>query len=133
MAAIPVVLNGTFTSDTGTTTGVFIGQLAYSDRGVGGGPVPPEGPVDPGYGKPGPVDPGYGIPGPPYPGKPPGDLGAHPEHPIYYPEPPTEPPPEGPVGSDGFIKSPPPGGGWGYHPQYAWMYDPGPEQAGPKG
>lgn len=45
MAAIPVVLNGTFTSDSGTTTGVFIGQLAYSDRGIGGGPiVPPEGP-----------------------------------------------------------------------------------------
>ena len=126
MASIPVVLNGTFTTDTGSAVGVFQGTMAYSDRGPGGGPIiPPSGPVDPGYGYPEkPVDPGYGIPE--------GGRGPHPEHPIYYP-PPTDPPPEGPVQPDGFIKSPPPGGGWGYHPQYAWMYDPAAGTAEPKG
>lgn len=44
MAAIPVILNGVFTSDTGSVTGVFQGTLAYSDRGPGGGPIiPPDG------------------------------------------------------------------------------------------
>lgn len=119
MAAINVVLNGTFTSDAGSQVGTFIGTMAYSDLSVGGGPVIPDKPsrpppVDPGYGYPErPVDPGYGIPGPPY-------------------DPPTGSPPEGPVGADGFIKSPPEGGGWGYHPTYGWMLDPGPEGAGPK-
>lgn len=116
MAAIPVTLNGTFTTDTGSAVGVFQGTMAYSGLGVGGGPVfPPERPVDP----------GYGIPGPPYP-----PIDAHPEHPIVLPpDPPTEPPTEPPT------NPPSPQWVWGYNPTVkAWVrvYVPGEGEAGPK-
>ena len=54
---------------------IIVGEIYNADLSVGGGPVYPGGPVDPGYGRPGwspvdpgwgnrpPVDPGYGRPG----------------------------------------------------------------------
>ena len=114
MAAINVVLNGVFTTDAGATNGSFIGQMAYSDRGVGGGPVLP----------PSAAHPEHPIVLP----KPPSD--AHPEHPIYLPDPPTEIPP-GPADDQGWLK-PPPDGGWGYHNVYGWLYNPAEGVATPK-
>lgn len=100
----------------------IVGELMYSDRGVGGGPVfPPAGggggspdrPVDPGYGYPEkPVDPGYGVPDTP--------------RPID--------PPEVPPGAENgdLVKPPPANGGWGFTAGYGWSWFPGPGQAGPK-
>lgn len=116
MAAIPVIVNGTWTSTDGSTqVGVLQGTMAYSDRAPGGGPITPP------------------------------DSGAHPEHPIYYPpgslphpehpivlppDPPTEPP-------DGPPTNPPsPQWVWGYTPKFggAWVpvYVPGEGEASPK-
>lgn len=126
MAAIPVVLNGTFTSDSGSQVGTFVGTMAYSDRAPGGGPItPPSGPVDPGYGYPEkPVDPGYGIPGPPYPDPP------RPAHPIVLPDPPI-PPIDPPV--DPPTNPPSPSWVWGYVPGIGWkpVYVPGPTDPQP--
>lgn len=130
MAAIPVVLNGTFTSDAGSSVGTFIGTMAYSDRAPGGGPiVPPSGPVDPGYGYPEkPVDPGYGVPE-----KPPhiwgGPIDPYPGHPLPEPpiDPPTEPPsnPASPNWVWGWSPKIPPNGGW------TPVYVPGPTDPQP--
>lgn len=127
MAAINVVLNGVFTTDAGAATGSFVGQMAYSDRAPGGGPiVPPSGahPEHPIHYPPG------SLPHPEHPiHYPPGSL-PHPEHPIA--QPPEGPPPEGPPDQDGFIKPPPAAGGWAYHEKYEWMYDPPAGAAQPK-
>lgn len=126
MAAIPVVLNGTFTTDSGSQAGTFVGQMAYSDRGVGGGPVfPPSG------GDEHPEHPIYYPPGTrPHPEHPIAGLDPHPEHPIVIPDPPTEPP-TNPPDAQGWVK-PPPEGGWGYHETYQWLYNPAPGEMGPK-
>lgn len=67
----------------------------------------------------------------------PGDL-PHPEHPIELPpptEPPTElPPPEHPLEEMLTLvaKEPPKDGGWGWFPEYGWIYSPGEEAGRPK-
>lgn len=127
MAGVPVTLNGVICDLYGRTISgpvKVVGELIYSVPNQppgGGGGSPPEGG--------GPVDPGYGVPVPPLTiwGGRPGPWGG-----SWVPPQPDVPPPEGPVGEDGFIKSPPPNGGWGYHPTYGWMLDPGPGEAGPK-
>jgi len=61
-----------------------------------------------------------------------------PPGPVLPPGVPVDPPVDPPVnlpptpGPDGFLKSPPPGGGWGFHPTYGWMLDPGTGLPGPK-
>lgn len=76
------------------------------------------------------------LPGGPHPEHPimlpgmPGWGDPHPEHPIVIPPPPIDPP--DPPLQPGGIKPPPPGGGWGYHPDYGWGYFPGTGGAGPK-
>jgi|SRR6516225_9312717 hypothetical protein len=85
----------------------IVGQAWVTGLGVGGGPVEPPVPVDPPTV---PVFPAHPIVLPPL----------HPEHPIVLP--PT--PPDVPiVPSD--PKPPPPGGGWGWSPDYGWGYFPG--------
>lgn len=58
---------------------------------------------------------------------------AHPEHPIVLP-PVDNPPPETPL--DKLVtmvaKEPPPDGGWGWFPEYGWVYSPGKGGAQPK-
>jgi hypothetical protein len=54
-----------------------------------------------------------------------------PTHPIVLPEPPTEVPPDVPT-DPSIVKPPPPGGGWGWSPEYGWGYFPGTGGAGPK-
>lgn len=149
MAAVKITINGVICDMYGRTISgpvKIVGEAMYSDRGVGGGPLPGGGgPVDPGYGYPEtPVDPGYGIPegrpphiwGPTDPrptppiALPPGYPGAppHVEHPIVLPPtlPDLPPPPEG-------ATKPPPSdqGGWGYY-DGRWGYFPGPGEPGPK-
>lgn len=119
MAAVNITINGVICDLYGRTiTGPvkIVGEAMYSDRQVGGGPMPP------GEGG---APPDLGI----WP-NPPEGIAPHPEHPIVYP--PTEPPPDGPPDSDGFIKAPPAGGGWGFHQTYGWMLDPAPNMAQPK-
>lgn len=103
MAAIPVVLNGTFTTDSGSVNGVFQGTIAYSDRAPGGGPVVPPGiwggsnegfpthPIAPGGPPPG-IWPGPGpLPHPEHPIAP-GGPPPKPAHPIELPPPSIWPP-----------------------------------------
>jgi len=52
--------------------------------------------------------------------------------PIINPDPPVDPPPGGTPDNGGFLKPPPPEGGWGYHQDYGWVYAPGTGGAGPK-
>src|SRR5262245_41109684 len=54
MAAIPMTLNGVLYDLYGRTTQrvVLIGEASYTGLGVGGGPMPPQAPVDPGYSPP---------------------------------------------------------------------------------
>lgn len=111
MAAVSVTINGVICDLYGRTiTGPvkIVGELMYTDRQVGGGPiVPPDQPPDGGN------------------GKPPIDTGAHPSHPIalpgdpWWPQPPINPPDPPTEG-----KPPPPEGGWGWHPEYGWGYFP---------
>ena len=126
MAAINVVLNGVFTTDAGAATGSFVGQMAYSDRAPGGGPIlPPEGgggsppgiwPNPPEGIAPHPEHPIAGIPG--YPGyRPPGSIWPGvPTHPIVLPPeqvPPEQRPPEVPPPGTVTPVPPPAGsGGW---------------------
>jgi len=71
--------------------------------------------------------PDHGLPGPQ----------PHPEHPIVIPPelpPIEEPPPETPL--DQLLtlvaKPPPAEGGWGWFPEYGWVYSPAAGTAGPK-
>lgn len=146
MAAVKITINGVICDMYGRTiTGPvkIVGEAMYTELGVGGGPMPPGEPVDPGYGVPieRPEHPIYyppGIWGPPT--MPPGYWGGgmgpgvkpqpHPEHPIVIP--PTEQPPTGPADGNGFVKPPPAEGGWGYHETYGWLYDPPATGAQPK-
>ena len=69
----------------------------------------------------------WGPPGitlPPNPGYPP--VAGHP-----LPDPPQQPP-TGTPDEDGFIKPPPPNGGWGYHEDLGWLWSPGTSNPGPK-
>lgn len=107
MAAINVTLNGVIVDKFGRTISgpvAIVGELIYSDRGVGGGPMPPgEGGSPPGiWGPPGPW-PTPPIHLPPE-GSPPGIWGPtdpRPTPPIVIPpeqvppeyKPPTTPPP----------------------------------------
>jgi U5 snRNP spliceosome subunit len=114
MAAVPVMIIGTITGkatkegDVSATEQVVIHGLASIEGlGVGGGPMPGGG------------GPPLGFWG----GRPPEyvDIGG----PAPQPPMPTEPPVEG-------TKPPPPGGGWGYSPEYGWGYFPKPSEPGPK-
>lgn len=142
MAAVEVTITGVLYDKLNRTTQqvVLIGEASYTGLGIGGGPVIPPAspgvPTHPIYYPPGiwgptdprPTPPIANVPGIDNP-NPPG-FGAHPEHPIVIP--PNEIPPDGPADDSGFIKPPPEGGGWGYHPTYGWMYDPPTSKPGPK-
>jgi len=153
MAAIPVILNGTFTQDNGQSfNGTFQGVMGYSNLAIGGGPIPappgvPTHPIVPpgGYPEPGhPIVPPGGYPHPehpivlpPYPpGVPthpivlPPDQPGHPAHPIVIPDPPVDVPPDVPPGT--VVKPPPESGGWGWIAPYGWGYFPAVGDAGPK-
>jgi hypothetical protein len=141
---------------------VFIGDASYTNLGVGGGPMPggpplgfwggvapplPTHPIAPGGPPPGiwggaPPYPDIGGPGPqPHPehpivlppvepGGPPVQIWpspGHPAHPIVLPDPPPNPPDE-----DGFVKPPPTGGGWAYHEDYGWLFQPAGQASSPK-
>lgn len=120
MAAIKATFNGVIIDLYGRVISgpvKIVGELMYSDRGVGGGPLP-GGPGDGGGG-----------------GDPPGIWGGpidpYPDHGLPVPQPPIKPP-EGPADDNGFIKPPPAEGGWAYHQTYGWMYDPPAGAAQPK-
>jgi hypothetical protein len=125
MATVPVTLIGVvYTDKTGNAPHpvTIVAEMHTTGLSVGGGPMP-GGPQPP-----------LGIWGGPF--DPP-----HAEHPIYWP-PGTQPhpdhslplpqPPTGPADENGFVKPPPPGGGWSYHEDYGWMYSPGGQTPGPK-
>src|SRR5215831_475205 len=117
----------------------FVGNAWDPSLSVGGGPVPPSPPVDPGYSPPwaqvppgSPTFPIWGPPGielPPSPGYPP--VAGHPLPPI--PETPPELPPGTPPNT--VVKAPAEGG-WGYITDadgaLQAVYNPGPGAAGPK-
>lgn len=136
MAAVEVTITGLLYDKLARTTQnvVLIGEASLTGLGVGGGPIYPKPPVGIWPNPPEGIAPHPEHPiapgGPPpqvWPG--PGPL-PHPEHPIVLPDPPVDIPPGEPDG-DGFIKNPPPGGGWAYHAKYGWMYDPGPQHGSP--
>jgi hypothetical protein len=130
----------------------FVGEMYYSNLGVGGGPMPGGPPLGIWGGAPLPVPtppiyyppvfPAHPIAGPPewghqpahpivLPPLPPSVPGV-PTHPIVIPPPgypahpiALPPPPEG-------TKPPPPDGGWGYHPDFGWGYFPPQTEPGPK-
>lgn len=135
MSAVSVTINGVIYDKQWRTARpvVLIGEAFLTGLEVGGGPSPPQAPVDPGYGisierpahpiAPGgglPVDPGYGIPITGRPSHPIYYPGLRPEHPIVIPPPPEQPPTD-----PGTPKPPPADGGWGWHPEYGWGYFPG--------
>jgi hypothetical protein len=105
MAAIPVMISGVLWNHAwrrGEAV-TLLGEMSYTDLGIGGGPIfPPVG--------------GGGQPG-------------FPTHPIFLPGEPTHPiviPPQPPDPPDPTEpKPPPPDGGWGWHPEYGWGYFPG--------
>jgi hypothetical protein len=119
MSYIPVTLNGVIYPKTRMPGDqpkpvVFIGYAWRSDLSVGGGPVEGGGDL------------------PAHPIVPPGGY-PHPEHPIVLPpvDPqPPEPPDTGAPDSDGWLKPPPPDGGWAFHAEYGWCYFP--KGSGPK-
>lgn len=109
MAAVEVTIRGTLYDKTQRTAQqvVLIGDASITGLSIGGGPVAPE--------------------------EPPGTWGGA-DEPLPTPPinlPPEQPPPDGPPDSSGFIKPPPPNGGWGFHIEYGWLYSP--PGAGPKG
>jgi hypothetical protein len=123
MAAVPIQIDGVLW-DHANKSGrkvSLIGSAHILGLSVGGGPIMP----------PDTTPPGNGL-HPEHPIVPPGGY-PHPEHPIVMPpdQPPTEPP-TGTPDDDGFIKTPPPDGGWAFHQQYHWLYSPGPSAPGPK-
>lgn len=151
MAAVPVMISGVLWNHAwrrGEAV-TLMGEATIYGLEVGGGPIYPPG-QPPGIW--GPNDP---RPTPPiyWPGFPGGGGGGggqpgHPEHPIWgppgsnFPGGPGYPPvaghplpepPEGLPDNDGFVKPPPPSGGWSYHQEYGWGYYPAGSAAGPKG
>jgi hypothetical protein len=118
MGAVPVTISGVIypkgkSADDQPEAVTIIGYAWATGLGVGGGPIIPPG-----------VHPEHPIVLPPTPP-------AEPTHPIVLPEPPTTVPPD--VPSDpSIVKPPPPGGGWGWSPEYGWGYFPGSGGAGPK-
>ena len=96
MGTVPVTINGVMypkgrSGNDAPVPCTIVGQAWISDLSVGGGPMPPQGPVDPGYSPPwaqAPVDPGYS---PPW-----AQVPARPAHPIVLPPdlPPEVTPPE---------------------------------------
>jgi hypothetical protein len=117
MAEVPVTISGIVypkNKKDPPMAVTIVGQAWVTGLGVGGGPVEP--PAMPG------VPPG--LPAHPIVLPPPGT----PTHPIVLPEPPPVDPPTVPS----TPKPPPPGGGWGWHPDYGWGWFPGPGQPGPK-
>ena len=136
MAAVPVTITGVLFDKYARTSQLvtLMGEATITGLGVGGGPMPPQGPVDPSYGIPEGGKPTHPIYYPPHiwgpPDMPPGfwggglGPGVKPQPPI--PPKPTEPP------EDGVGKPPPPEGGWGYHPEYGWGYFPPSTEPSPK-
>lgn len=136
MAAVPITIVGIETRDDGSTCSVtIVGVASLTGLGVGGGPAQPPlgmwGPSDPRPTNPiAGWNPGTGT----WP-TPPTGSGGGPVDPGYSPpwaQVPTEPPPTGEAGEDGFLKPPPEDGGWGYHEEYGWLYSPGADKATPK-
>jgi hypothetical protein len=143
MATIPVTLIGVaYTDKTGNppTPVTIVAELHYTGLAPGGGPMPGGPPL----GFWGGTAPPFVDAGPPG-AQPP--SGAHPAHPIWRPDlgfwggrPPNyvdiglpmPQPPTGPADENGFIKPPPPGGGWSYHEDYGWMFSPGSQTPVPK-
>jgi hypothetical protein len=136
MAVVPVIFSGVLYPKNKKDPPMpvtFVGNAAIAGLHVGGGPAEPP-PPDSGGGPPlviwgGPFEPPYVDAGPPGPQP-------HPEHPIYWPgfpdQPPPEvtPPPEFP--GPGAIKPFPPQGGWGYSERTGWVFKPPAGTATPK-
>jgi hypothetical protein len=131
MGAVPVTISGVMypkgkSADDTPVPCTIVGYAWATGLGVGGGPVFPSTP--PGGGE-HPEHPIVIPPAPPIEGGPP-----LPTHPIVLPEPPPEGPPILPPGDPPgtIVKPPPPGGGWGWSPDYGWGYFPGAGGPGPK-
>ena len=115
MAMVPITINGVAYPKNKKDPPMpvtIVGYAWITGLGVGGGPIIP--------------------PKPPMPGDP------HPEHPIVLP-PPTEPPVELPPPVQALedmltlvAKEPPAEGGWGWFPEYGWVYSPGEGEGEPK-
>jgi hypothetical protein len=121
MGAVPVTISGVMfpkgkSADDEPVPCTIVGYAWATGLGVGGGPIMPS-PLPPGT-------PAHPIVLPP---APPGE----PTHPIVLPEPPEIEPPD-PPSDPSIVKPPPPGGGWGWSPEYGWGYFPGTGGAGPK-
>lgn len=110
MAVVPITINGVAypkqkSADMKPIPVTIVGHAWITGLHVGGGPLPD----------------------------------AHPEHPIVLPDPPVEPPidqppPEHPLDEMLTLvaKEPPKEGGWGWFPEYGWVYSKGEGQSGPK-
>lgn len=123
MAAIRITINGVICDLYGRTiTGPvkIVGEAMYTDLGPGGGPIFPEAPPEGGGGRPPGIWGGGNVPMPTPP------IANVPGLP-----PTIDPPPINPPDNPSEGKPPPPGGGWGWHPDYGWGYFPGSGGAGP--
>lgn len=118
----------------------LVGEAVYTDLVVGLPPMSgntPAHPIAPGGSPPvvggGPIYPPEVGGGPIFPPEIGGGPIIPPETPIP-PEPPidTIPPPETEPDEDGFLKSPPEGGGWALHETYGWGFYPSATYPGPK-
>jgi hypothetical protein len=136
MSSVSVTINGILwdhASKSGRSV-TLVGEASYMGLGVGGGPIMPGGPVDPGYGQghpmpphvgggpmpPSPIDPGYGVPIWPH-------VGGGPAQPPAYPStgPVLPPMPEEPPDTSA-------GGGWVWSPIYGWVWRPAGSGGKPK-
>lgn len=123
MSTVGVTIDGILW-DKATKSGRAVrleGQGFLTDLEVGGGPIPPQEPVDPGYSPP------WARPIPP-----------HPDIDPPQPQPPLPPESElpDPVPPSSVLKDPPAGGGWGLYSTASsaiyWAYAPAARPA-PKG
>lgn len=112
MAAVNITISGVICDKYGRTITpcTIVGDATITGLGVGGGPMPPgEGGGSPplgiwgGANEPFPTPPIANVPGLP---------------------PTIDPPPVNPPDNPTEGKPPPPGGGWGWHPEYGWGYFP---------
>ena len=113
MPAVPITIVGTSTSGEATSQVTITGIAFVTGLEVGGGPVmPPQAPVDPGYGQ--------GHPMPPH-------VGGGPAAPPAYPStgPVVPPMPEQPPDTSA-------GGGWVWSPIYGWVWRPAGSGGKPK-